>query len=109
EFGGHIHLDRSCEYQNNIVGPVIIELPAKRAMSPQSWAQKEIFGPVVHIISYKDYHEALALFNSTKYALTGGIYAQSQDDIDFLTNSLEVGNIYVNRPNTGARVGIEPF
>jgi RHH-type proline utilization regulon transcriptional repressor/proline dehydrogenase/delta 1-pyrroline-5-carboxylate dehydrogenase len=53
--------------------------------------------------------EAIELFNSSEYALTGGIYSQSQDDIDFLLKFLRAGNIYVNRPNTGARVAIEPF
>jgi len=41
--------------------------------------------------------------------LTGGVYSQSQDDIDYLMPRMQCGNIYINRPNTGARVGIEPF
>jgi RHH-type proline utilization regulon transcriptional repressor/proline dehydrogenase/delta 1-pyrroline-5-carboxylate dehydrogenase len=78
-------------------------------MKKESWAQREVFGPVIHIVEYESLIEAVELFNGTEYALTGGIYSQSQDDIDFLLQFLRAGNLYVNRPNTGARVGIEPF
>ncbi len=71
--------------------------------------RREIFGPVIHITEYESMIEAVELFNGTEYALTGGIYSQSQDDIDFLLKFLRAGNLYVNRPNTGARVAIEPF
>jgi RHH-type proline utilization regulon transcriptional repressor/proline dehydrogenase/delta 1-pyrroline-5-carboxylate dehydrogenase len=78
-------------------------------MKKESWAQREVFGPVIHIVEYESLIEAVELFNGTEYALTGGVYSQSQDDIDFLIQFLRSGNLYVNRPNTGARVAIEPF
>jgi len=108
--GGHIWVDRSFEkLPGYCVGPALIELPYHQAFKADSWAQREIFGPVVHIIEYSTLTEAVELFNATEYALTGGIFAQSQDDIDFLLKYLQAGNLYVNRPNTGARVAIEPF
>ena len=107
---GKIHIDRSFEKsQGYCVGPAVIELPFYQAKRADSWAQKEIFGPVIHIVAYHSLIEAVELFNSTEYALTGGVYSQSQDDIDFLLKFMRAGNLYVNRPNTGARVGIEPF
>lgn len=109
-YGGKVWVDRSTEaHEGHIVGPVMIELPMERAMHPESWAQREIFGPVIHIVPYRSLDEAVKLFNSTEYGLTGGIYGQSQDDIDYLVRELKCGNLYVNRPNTGARVAIEPF
>jgi len=107
---GKIHLDRSFEKLPGFcVGPTLLELPLHQAFKKDSWAQKEIFGPVIHVVEYQSLIEAVELFNSTEYALTGGIYSQSQDDIDFLLKFLKAGNLYVNRPNTGARVAIEPF
>ena len=88
---------------------MVFEIPIHQARKKDSWAQREIFGPVIHIIEYESLMEAIELFNSTEYALTGGIYSQSQDDIDFLLRFLKAGNLYINRPNTGARVAIEPF
>jgi RHH-type transcriptional regulator, proline utilization regulon repressor / proline dehydrogenase / delta 1-pyrroline-5-carboxylate dehydrogenase len=111
EFGGQVHVDKSSAegLHELAVGPVVIELPMNRALSNSSMSQKEMFGPIVHLISYKNLDEAITIFNTTDYALTGGIYCQSQDDIDYLQTKLEAGNIYINRPSTGARVAIEPF
>ena len=108
--GGNIIIDRSFEkIPGFCVGPVVLELPIHQARKRDSWAQREVFGPLLHIVEFNSLMEAIELFNSTEYALTGGIYSQSQDDIDFLLKFLRAGNIYVNRPNTGARVAIEPF
>ncbi len=107
---GKILIDRSHEkLPGYCVGPAVFELPTHAAMKKESWAQREVFGPVIHIVEYESLIEAVELFNGTEYALTGGVYSQSQDDIDFLLQFLRSGNLYVNRPNTGARVGIEPF
>lgn len=107
---GTIIIDRSFEKLAGFaVGPAVLELPIHQARKKDSWAQKEIFGPVIHIIEYESLMEAVELFNGTEYALTGGVYSQSQDDIDFLMRFLRSGNLYINRPNTGARVAIEPF
>lgn len=109
-FGGRILVDRSFEkLPGYCVGPAVFELPITRAKNPDSWSQKEVFGPVLHVIAYDHLMEAIEVFNSTEYALTGGIFSQSQDDIDFTLKFIKSGNIYVNRGITGARVAIEPF
>ena len=108
--GGKILLDESLKnYPGFCVGPALFEVNAGVALSQDSIAQTEIFGPVVHLIGYDDLEQAVSIFNSTQYALTGGVFSQSQDDIDYLMPRLQAGNIYINRSNTGARVAIEPF
>ena len=108
--GGNVILDRTKEeFPGYCVGPAIIELPSHRALKTSSYAVKELFGPVVHIIGFDELDEAIEIFNGTEYALTGGIFSQSQDDIEYLLSKLESGNLYVNRTTTGARVSIEPF
>jgi len=110
QFGGSVVVDRSQELlPGYCVGPTIIELPMNRAINKESYAQKEIFGPVVHVTGFNTLDEAAQIFNSTDYALTGGIFSQSQNDIDYLLTKIESGNIYINRTITGARVAIEPF
>lgn len=109
-YGGSVLIDRSQEeFPAAYLPPVVFELPYKRALKKESWSQKELFGPVVHLIPYRNAAEAVELFNATEYALTGGVYSQSQDEIDSFLQHLEAGNIYVNRACTGARVAIEPF
>ena len=110
KIGGRIIVDESNnEYPGYCVGPSVFEINKSIALDKDSVANREVFGPVIHIIPYKTIDEAVEIFNSTDYALTGGIYCQSQDDVDYLTPKLFAGNIYINRPNTGARVAIEPF
>jgi RHH-type proline utilization regulon transcriptional repressor/proline dehydrogenase/delta 1-pyrroline-5-carboxylate dehydrogenase len=110
EFGGKVHVNRSEEdVPGYCVGPSLIEVPAARALNSQSFAARELFGPCIHIIGFDTLDEAIKIFNSTEYALTGGVFSQSQDDIDYVTAHMEVGNLYVNRTITGARVAIEPF
>lgn len=92
-----------------LVGPVVALLPASAALEPDSFANRELFGPVVHIIAVDNLARAVQLWQAPMYALTGGVFAQSHDDIDWLAAQARVGNLYVNRPITGARVAIEPF
>ncbi|NOT77929.1 MAG: aldehyde dehydrogenase family protein [Bacteriovoracaceae bacterium] len=110
KYGGSVVVDRSKEELPGFcVGPAIIEVPMKRALDKESFSQREIFGPVVHIVGFDSLEEAAQIYNSTDYALTGGIFSQSQNDIDKLLKKIESGNIYINRTVTGARVAIEPF
>ena len=102
-------VDRTNESHDSFcVGPAVFSIDSDIPRTG-TLAQLEVFGPMLHIISYKTLDDAISIFNETEYALTGGIYCQSQDDIDYILPQLEAGNIYINRPNTGARVGIEPF
>jgi RHH-type transcriptional regulator, proline utilization regulon repressor / proline dehydrogenase / delta 1-pyrroline-5-carboxylate dehydrogenase len=72
-------------------------------------AQKEIFGPVLAVIKAKDMDHALKIANSTEYALTGGLYSRSPATIERVKREFEVGNLYINRGNTGALVERHPF
>lgn len=72
-------------------------------------AQEEIFGPVLSVIRAKDLDEAIAIANGTEYALTGGIYSRSPAHLDRAAREFMVGNLYINRPCTGAMVGRQPF
>lgn len=108
---GQVLVDRSSDAAGPgfLVGPAVFQLPAAATLVPGSLARAELFGPIVHVVPFADLDEAVALFGSTEYALTGGIFAQSQDDIDWLIERLPCGNLYINRPITGARVAVEPF
>ncbi|HZN36215.1 MAG TPA: bifunctional proline dehydrogenase/L-glutamate gamma-semialdehyde dehydrogenase, partial [Pirellulaceae bacterium] len=68
-------------------------------------AQEEIFGPVLAVIKASDLTEALRIANGTEYALTGGVYSRSPENIRRVKREFRVGNLYVNRKITGALVG----
>jgi RHH-type proline utilization regulon transcriptional repressor/proline dehydrogenase/delta 1-pyrroline-5-carboxylate dehydrogenase len=72
-------------------------------------AQEEIFGPVLAVIRASNLDEALRIANGTEYALTGGIYSRSPAALDRAKREFMVGNLYLNRPITGALVNRQPF
>jgi RHH-type proline utilization regulon transcriptional repressor/proline dehydrogenase/delta 1-pyrroline-5-carboxylate dehydrogenase len=72
-------------------------------------AREEIFGPVLSVLKVRNLDEALEVANGTDYALTGGFFSRSPDNIERVKARLEAGNIYINRSCTGAIVGRHPF
>lgn len=72
-------------------------------------AREEIFGPILAVMRVKDLDEALRVANGVEYALTGGIYSRSPANIDRVRRDFRVGNLYINRPITGALVNRQPF
>ncbi len=86
------------------VGPTIVEVPADDRL-----AREELFGPFLAAFKAHDFDEALRLANDTEYALTGGVYSRSMANLDRAARAFDVGNLYLNRPITGALVGRQPF
>ncbi len=72
-------------------------------------AREEIFGPVLSVLKVRDLDEAIDVANGTDYALTGGFFSRSPDNIERVKARLEAGNLYINRSCTGAIVGRHPF
>src|SRR5438067_7247859 len=72
-------------------------------------ACEEIFGPVLGVIKVRDLDEAIEVANGIDYALTGGFFSRSPANIERVKAQLEAGNVYINRPCTGAIVGRHPF
>ena len=89
----------------NFIGPAIFA-----DVSPDSTiAQEEIFGPVLAVIRARDFDSAIDIANSTKYALTGGLFSRNPEHIRIAKERFKVGNLYINRKITGAIVGRQPF
>ncbi len=72
-------------------------------------AQEEIFGPVLSVIRATTFDEALQFALGVKYGLTGGLYSRNPAHIMRVAREFRVGNLYINRPITGAMVGRQPF
>jgi RHH-type proline utilization regulon transcriptional repressor/proline dehydrogenase/delta 1-pyrroline-5-carboxylate dehydrogenase len=85
-------------------GPALIEVGPDAVIS-----RDEIFGPVVAVIRAQDIDDALEIANRSQYALTGGIYSRSPENIRKAKLEFRAGNLYINRKITGALVGRQPF
>ena len=72
-------------------------------------AREEIFGPVLAVLTVKDFDEGIAVANDTEYGLTGSLYSRDRDRLARGKRDLFCGNLYLNRKCTGALVGVHPF
>ncbi|WP_367680481.1 trifunctional transcriptional regulator/proline dehydrogenase/L-glutamate gamma-semialdehyde dehydrogenase [Candidatus Fukatsuia anoeciicola] len=94
------------EWQHGtFVMPTLIELENFEDL------QKEVFGPVLHVIRFKqqDLDILVNKINATGYGLTLGIHTRIDETVSRVTKHAKVGNIYVNRNIVGAVVGVQPF
>jgi lactaldehyde dehydrogenase/glycolaldehyde dehydrogenase len=67
--------------------------------------QKETFGPVLPVATFKDLDEAIELANDSEFGLTSSIYTQSLDVAMRACKEIKFGETYVNRENFEAMQG----
>jgi RHH-type proline utilization regulon transcriptional repressor/proline dehydrogenase/delta 1-pyrroline-5-carboxylate dehydrogenase len=71
--------------------------------------QEELFGPVLAVYRAPSFEDALRVASGTDYALTGGVFSRDPGHLELSRARFRVGNLYLNRPVTGAAVGRQPF
>ena len=102
---GNVAAEAPAPDGGSYVSPLVVaDLPADSRL-----LREEVFGPVLAVIKVRDMDEALQRANETDYALTGGLYSRSPVNIGRCLEEFSVGNLYINRPITGAIVGRQPF
>ncbi|MGP9500788.1 bifunctional proline dehydrogenase/L-glutamate gamma-semialdehyde dehydrogenase [Specibacter sp. AOP5-B1-6] len=69
----------------------------------------EFFGPVLGIMTAETLEEALEMVNRIEYGLTSGLHSLDSAEIGLWLDTVEAGNLYVNRGITGAIVQRQPF
>ncbi len=85
--------------------------PRLYEISNLSLLEKEVFGPIVHVIRYRAeaFDDVLAQINQTGFGLTFGIHSRIEEACNRAAERVQAGNIYVNRNMIGAIVGVQPF
>jgi lactaldehyde dehydrogenase/glycolaldehyde dehydrogenase len=67
--------------------------------------RKEVFGPVLPVLPFSDFDEAVALANDCEYGLTSSIYTSNVNTAMWAMRRLKFGETYVNRENFEAMQG----
>ena len=85
--------------------------PTAIAIDQISALEKEVFGPVLHVVKFKrkDLDKVIEQINTTGYGLTLGIHSRINETVEYIRARVHAGNCYVNRNMTGAVVGLQPF
>ncbi|MCL6549183.1 MAG: aldehyde dehydrogenase, partial [Alicyclobacillus sp.] len=64
--------------------------------------QKEVFGPVLPVLPFDDFDEAMALANDTEYGLTSSIFTRDLKTAMQAARTLQFGETYINRAHSEA-------
>ena len=87
------------------VTPAVYEIAAARVL------EREVFGPILHVVRFEggQLDRVIAAINNLGFGLTLGLHSRIARVADFVAEHARVGNLYVNRNQIGAVVGVQPF
>jgi aldehyde dehydrogenase (NAD+) len=71
-------------------------------------AREEVFGPVVGLIEFSTFEQAIEIANSIDYGLSTSLYTKDVNRAFAAIRDLEAGITYINAPTIGAEVHL-PF
>jgi len=93
-----------------VPGPLLFG-PLMAEISLDQLPDREIFGPVLHVIRYgsDELEKAGRAVAEKGYGLTLGIHSRLASFADRVRGLVPAGNAYVNRSMIGAVVGVQPF
>jgi RHH-type proline utilization regulon transcriptional repressor/proline dehydrogenase/delta 1-pyrroline-5-carboxylate dehydrogenase len=98
-------VDADAVGQGTFVPPAIIEIDRLATL------QREVFGPVLHVLRYErdGLGELLEQIGQTGYGLTMGVHTRIDETLAQVIHGARAGNLYANRNIVGAVVGVQPF
>jgi RHH-type proline utilization regulon transcriptional repressor/proline dehydrogenase/delta 1-pyrroline-5-carboxylate dehydrogenase len=85
--------------------------PAAYEIRDAGVLKEEVFGPILHVVRFSGGHldKVIDAINATGYGLTLGLHSRIAAVADYVAERARVGNLYVNRNQIGAVVGVQPF
>ena len=98
-------IDGEATGRGTFVPPAVIEIDRIAEL------QREVFGPVLHVLRYErdQLAELLERINATGYGLTFGVHTRIDETLAQVVHAARAGNLYANRNVIGAVVGVQPF
>ena len=69
---------------------------------------EEYFGPLLQVIRYSDFSQAVEQANATRYGLSAGLFSLDQAKFDYFEHHIRAGIVNWNNQTTGA-AGTLPF
>jgi RHH-type transcriptional regulator, proline utilization regulon repressor / proline dehydrogenase / delta 1-pyrroline-5-carboxylate dehydrogenase len=85
--------------------------PIALAVNSIADVEEEIFGPVLHVVRFAASYlnQVVEQINGLGFGLTMGMHSRIDSRISEVAAKAKVGNLYVNRNQIGAVVGVQPF
>jgi len=98
-------VDAEALARGTFVPPTLIEIERLSTL------QREVFGPVLHVLRYErdGLSDLLEQIGQTGYGLTMGVHTRIDETLAQVVHAARAGNLYANRNIVGAVVGVQPF
>lgn len=88
----------------------ILAPTVKWGVRPENFSfRTELFGPLLSVACIDSLQEGIELVNGLDYGLTSGLQSLDESEQKQWKNSIQAGNLYINRGITGAIVNRQPF
>ncbi len=103
--GGKMIVSGQCtDKAGYYIAPTVIGIDSANPIS-----RRELFGPVLAVMSADDFSSAIKVLNDTPFGLTAGLYSRTPTHHKRFSSEVQAGNLYINRGCTGALVERHPF
>ncbi|MRX51398.1 bifunctional proline dehydrogenase/L-glutamate gamma-semialdehyde dehydrogenase PutA [Paracoccus sp. S-4012] len=91
--------------EGHFVAPAMIRVSGIEAI------EREVFGPVLHVATFAadEIGRVIEAVNASGYGLTFALHSRMGGRVEATAGRVRCGNIYVNRNQIGAVVGVQPF
>jgi aldehyde dehydrogenase (NAD+) len=80
--------------------PTLIAMPAQSAI-----VVEETFAPILYLLTYDDFDEAIALNNAVSQGLSGAVFTRDQAEAELFLARADTGIANVNIGTSGAEIG----
>jgi aldehyde dehydrogenase (NAD+) len=82
------------------VRPALVRMPAQTPV-----VLRETFAPILYVLTYDDFGDALALHNAASQGLSAGIFTRDQAEAELFLATADTGIANVNVATSGAEIG----
>lgn len=105
--GGDVRTDGVLKHGHYVEPTIVDRLPPTHSIH-----REELFVPILSVLPFRTFDEAIEIANATEFGLTAGIFSEDEYDVQEFFDRIEAGVSYANRrqgATTGAVVGVQPF
>ena len=88
---------RKLEPGTGLISPGLIDVTGIAELPDE-----EYFGPLLQVIFYDDFDEAITLANDTRYGLSAGLLSDSREQFEYFYRRIRAGIVNWNKQLTGA-------